>query len=277
MLASDPGQWPKWRGPDDNGMALTDAPLHWSETENIKWKAAIPGRGHSSPVLWGDRIFITTAVPTATPLSAEAPRQRGADGDSGPQPEQRFEILCLDKKTGQILWRRTAKTAAPHEGFHQRYGSFASNSPITDGKHVYAFFGSRGIYCYDLDGKPIWQKDLGVRMKMRLGFGEGTAPALGGDAIILNFDQQEGSFIVALDKNTGAELWRTARDEVSAWSMPLVVDYAGGKQVVVSASNKVRCYDLKTGKVIWECAGLGVNVIPAPVRQDDVVFVMSGF
>ena len=280
LPASDPGQWPKWRGPEDNGMALTDAPLHWSSTENIKWKAAIPGRGHSSPVLWGDKIFVTTAVPTAPPdVAAGPPRPRGgpAGGDMGPQPEHRFELICLDKKTGKVLWQRTAKTAAPHEGFHSRYGSFASNSPVTDGKRVYAFFGSRGVYCYDLDGKLIWEKDFGVKLRMHLGFGEGTAPALSGDFLILNFDQETGSFIAALDKNSGKELWRTARDEISSWSMPLVVDYAGGKQVVVSAKNKVRSYDLKTGKLIWECAGLGMNPVPAPVTQDGVVYVMTGF
>jgi len=264
LPAADPGQWPKWRGPDDNGMARTGAPLRWSDTGNIKWKATIPGRSHSSPVLWGDKIFVTTAVPTA---SAAA----------GPQPEHKFELICLDKKTGKVLWQRTAKTVAPHEGFHPMYGSFANNSPVTDGKSVYAFFGSRGIFCYDLDGKLVWQKDLGVKMTMRLGFGEGIAPALGGDALILGFDQEGGSFIVALDKNNGTELWRAARDEPSAWAMPLVVDYNGGKQVVVSATNKVRSYDLKTGKLIWECAGLGVNAIPTPVRQDDVVYVMTGF
>src|SRR6266481_3391228 len=247
LPASDPGQWPKWRGPDDNGMALTDAPLHSSETENIKWKATIPGRGHSSPVLWGDKIFLTTAVPTAP--AAETSRKRGGTGgDPNPQPEHRFEVICLDKKTGKVLWQRTAKTATPHEGFHNMYGSFASNSPITDGKRVYAFFGSRGIYCYDLDGKLVWEKDLGVKMTMRLGFGEGIAPMLGGDALILGFDQEQGSFIVVLDKNTGAELWRAKRDEVSNWAMPLVVDYAGSKQVIVAATNRVRSYDLKTGK-----------------------------
>ena len=273
-LAVDPGQWPKWRGPDDNGMARSDAPLHWSDTENIKWKAPIPGRGHSSPVLWGDRIFLTTAAPTNP--TAAPPRQRRG-GDASPQAEHRFELICLDKKTGKVLWQRTARTATPHEGYHNSYGSFASNSPVTDGKHVYAFFGSRGIYCYDLDGKLIWEKDLGVKMTMRLGFGEGIAPVLGGDVLILGFDQEAGSFIVALDKNTGAELWRASRDEVSNWAMPLVVDHAGSRQVVVAATNKVRSYDLKTGKLIWECAGLGLNAIPAPVRKDDIVYVMTGF
>jgi outer membrane protein assembly factor BamB len=292
LPAVDPGQWPKWRGPDDNGMARTGAPLRWSDTENIKWKAAIPGRGHSSPVVWGDRIFVTTAVPTA-PAPADGgsggPPAEGRAGGrpggkkggpgrgGGPQAEQKFELICLDRKTGKVLWQQTAKVATPHEGYHPRYGSFASNSPVTDGKHVWAFFGSRGVFCYDLNGKLIWEKDLGVRMKMRLGFGEGTAPVVAGDTLILNFDQEEDSFILALDKNTGKQLWRNSRDEHSAWSMPLVIDYKGAKQVVVTATNKVRSYDLGTGRLIWECAGLGVNAIPAPVIQDDVVYVMTGF
>jgi len=145
-------------------MALSDAPLHWSDTENIKWKTAIPGRGHSSPVLWGDRIFVTTAVLTGPPPVPGAERRRPAggspNGDTSPQPEHKFLLICLDKKTGKVLWEKTARTAAPHEGYHQRYGSFASNSPVTDGKRVYAFFGSRGVYCYDLDGKLIWEKDF---------------------------------------------------------------------------------------------------------------------
>jgi outer membrane protein assembly factor BamB len=199
-------------------------------------------------------------------------------GDQGPQPEHRFEVLCLDKKTGKILWQRTAVTASPHEGYHHMYGSFASNSPITDGQRVYAFFGSRGVYCYDLDGKLIWKKDFGVQLRMHLGFGEGVAPMLSGDSLILDFDQDaEGSFMAVLDKTTGRELWRAARNEVSAWAMPLVVDYAGTKQVIVSATRKVRSYDLQTGKLIWECAGLGLNVIPTPVHFEDLVYVMSGF
>jgi len=309
VLAQAPEQahWSQWRGPLFNGMARGDAPTVWSDTSNIKWKAEIPGRGHSTPVIWGDRIFLTTAIPTgkpapsppaseAAPLAASpAPRTgnppsgdparsdgqqrrgRGPGGDTRPQVEHKFEVLCLDRKTGKLLWQRTAKVAAPHEGSHRAYGSFASNSPVTDGKYVYASFGSRGVYCYDFNGKLIWEKDLGVQMKMRLGFGEGTAPLLTGDRIILVFDQEGDSFIVALDKRTGKELWREARDERSSWSTPLAIDYKGRKQVVVSSTTRVRSYDPENGKVIWEASGLGGNVIPVPVYQDGVVLVMSGY
>jgi outer membrane protein assembly factor BamB len=184
--------------------------------------------------------------------------------------------MCLDRKTGKTLWERVAKTATPHEGYHRQYGSFASNAPLTDGRYLYASFGSRGIYCYDLNGKLIWEKDLGVQMKMRNQFGEGVAPALHGNLLIHPFDQESGSFVVALDKRNGKEVWRMDRDEGSAWSTPLIADLKGKKQVVISATRKVRSYDPENGKLIWECAGLGSNVIPHPTQHNDTVLVMSG-
>ncbi len=283
-FAAGKGDWPYWRGPAADGMAVGDAPLHWSDTQNVRWKTEIPGRGSSSPVLWGDRIFVTTAVktgPSTGPEPAAAPKATpGAKpqlSTPGPQVEHAFQILCLNRKTGKLLWQQTAITAVPHEGYHPSYGSLASNSPVTDGKYVYAFFGSRGIYCYDLKGKLIWKKDYGVQMRMRMAFGEGMAPVISGDRLILVFDHEGDSFMVMLDKNTGKEIWKVNRDEKSNWAAPLVVDYKGQKQIVVSGSNKLRSYDFNIGKVIWECAGLGTNTIPQPVRQDDLIFAMSGY
>ncbi len=271
------GDWPYWRGPAADGMAVGDAPLTWSETENIGWKTDIPGLGNSSPIVWGGQVFVTTAVPTGTPAAAPAAAPGGRGRGQGPSlVEHRFEVLSLDRKTGKILWQRTATTAVPHEGAHSTYGSFASNSPVTDGQRVYAFFGSRGIYCYDLKGTLVWQKDFGVKMQMRSAFGEGMAPVLADDRLILVFDHQGDSFIVALDKASGKELWRKPRTEGTNWAAPLVVDFKGRKQLVVAASGRVRSYDLRDGSLIWECAGLGSNTIPHPVRQDDLVFVMSG-
>ncbi|MBS1807245.1 MAG: PQQ-binding-like beta-propeller repeat protein [Acidobacteria bacterium] len=268
--------WPQWRGPDFNGMARSDAPLKWSDTENVKWKAAIPGRGFSTPIVWGEKIFLTTAIPTGK-TGNQPSDGRHPNGGAGANQEQQFVVMCLEKKSGKVLWQKTAKTAVPHEGYHRMYGSHASNAPVTDGKNVYAFFGSRGVYCYDLDGKLIWEKDLGVKMRMRNEFGEGTAAVVHGDTLILNFDQESDSFIVTLDKHTGKELWRKKRDEVSAWATPLVIEHAGRPQVVVSATGKVRSYDLSNGKVIWECAGLGLNAIPAPIYHDGVLYAMTGF
>jgi outer membrane protein assembly factor BamB len=286
---STQAHWPQWRGPFFNGLARGDAPTEWNDTKNIKWKANIPGRGFSTPVIWGDKIFLTTAVPTGKPAAQpttvdQAPtanpqggRGRGPGGDAGPQAEHRFDVLALDRKTGKLLWQKTAKVAVPHEGYHRTYGSFASNSPSTDGRYLYVSFGSRGIYCYDFNGKLIWEKDLAVQMKMRLAFGEGSAPLLMDDRLIAVFDHEGGgSFIVALDKRTGKELWRVPRDEGSSWSTPLAIQHNGRTQVVVPATRKVRSYDPKNGNVLWEAAGLGSNVIPVPVYSDGLVYVMSG-
>ena len=304
--AQNAAHWPQWRGPSFNGMARGDAPTTWSDTKNIKWKTEIPGRGHSTPVIWGDRIFLTTAIkvtkPAASPASTTnrnhtqgcgvpeaAPQeinrlpggQRGGQaaqrGQADELVEHRFNVIALDRKSGKILWQRTATTATPHEGFHRRYGSFASNSPVTDGKYVYASFGSRGIYAYDFNGKLIWKKDPGVQMKMRLAFGEGAAPLLVDNRLFLVFDHEAGSFILALDKQTGKELWRADRDEPSSWSTPLAINYNGRTEIVVSATKKVRSYDPATGKVIWESSGLGPNPIPVPVSENGLVYVMSGY
>ena len=263
LQAQSSAHWPQWRGPFFNGMARGDAPSVWSDTTNIKWKTEIPGRGFSTPAIWGDRIFVTTAIPTGS--------------GAGTVVEQRFEVLSIDRKTGKIIWQKTARTAMPHEGYHRAYGSFASNSPVTDGKYVYASFGSRGIYAYDFNGKLIWEKDLGVQMKMRLAFGEGTAPLLFGDRLFVVFDHEGESFMVALDKRNGKELWRVSRNERSSWSTPLAVEHNGRTEIVVSATNRVRSYDPETGKVLWESGGLGANVIPVPVHQNGVVYVMSGY
>jgi outer membrane protein assembly factor BamB len=291
---ADPAHWPQWRGPFFNGMARTAAPVEFGDAKNVKWKIAVAGRGFSTPVIWGDKMFLTTAVPTGktaapTPASdnqaapgapAGGPGRRGGGGGpgggAGAGEEHKFIVMCLDRKTGKTLWERTARTATPHEGYHRTYGSFASNSPVTDGRYVYVSFGSRGMYCYDFNGKLIWEKDLGVQMRMRLQFGEGTAPALADNLLIHLFDQESSSFVVALDARTGKEVWRQTRDEVSSWATPLIIDYQGKKQVIIPASNKVRAYELTTGKLIWEVAGLGTNVIPQPVRHNDMVLVMSG-
>lgn len=349
------GDWGRWRGQSNSGMAEGSAPLTWSATENVKWSADIPGRGHSTPVIWGDRLFLTTAVPTESMPTAESavpgggagrrePRAAGSRpgvgrpgsgpggrmtpemrqrlmeitggkdvseltpeerreafrklrGQGGPGPrnararpsgggggagasgqaEHKFLVLAFDRNTGAKLWEQNPVTARPHEGYHRQYGSFASNAPVTDGERLYAFFGSRGIFAYDLDGNLLWEKDYGVQMEMILAFGEGIAPALYGDTLVLVFDHQGQSFISALDSRTGEERWRKDRDERSNWAQPLITEFGGRTEVIVSAPTKIRSYDLATGELIWECAGLGPNTIPAVVRDGDIVIAMSGY
>jgi outer membrane protein assembly factor BamB len=291
---SDANQfWPQWRGPLATGVApLADPPLNWSESSHIKWKVKIPGSGDSTPIVWGERVFVLTAIPagkkaeaTSTaastsggdnPAPAERPPRRGGMGSGPPSEVYQFAVLCLDRKTGKTLWQKVAREEVPHEG-HQQNNTFASASPSTDGACVVAFFGSRGLHCYDLEGNHKWSKDFG-RMKTKMGFGEGASPALYGDMVILYWDDEGNTdFIAAFDKHTGKELWRTPRDEPTGWSTPLVVEYGGKRQAVINATGKVRSYDLATGKELWSCGGQTANAIPSPVASADTVYVTSGF
>jgi outer membrane protein assembly factor BamB len=184
--------------------------------------------------------------------------------------------VCLDRQTGKVLWQQAAREEVPHEGFKQGDGSFASSSGLSDGKHFFAYFGSRGMYCYDLDGKPVWDQDLG-RMRMVMGFGEGSSPTLYRDTLIVNRDNEDSSCIIALDKNTGKTLWKKPREEHTSWSTPLIIERDGKAQAVVTATGKIRSYDVTSGEVLWECGGLTRNVIPCPVADTGLVYCMSGF
>jgi outer membrane protein assembly factor BamB len=288
--------WAQWRGPLATGVAPeANPPLEWSETKNVKWKIKIPGFGTSTPIIWGNRIFILTAIPMAkkgdakTPKPAVAPitesksregRPRGggiggAVRSETPDEAYQFVVLCLDRATGKTLWQKIAREEVPHEGHHHDHG-FASASPTTDGQHLLAYFGSRGLHCYDLDGNLKWEKSFG-HMQTKNSFGEGASPALYGNSVIINWDHEGDDFIVALDKRTGKELWRTPRDEGTGWSTPLIVEHAGKMQVIVNASGKVRSYDLASGKELWQCGGQTANAIPSPVAAGDTVYVTSGF
>jgi outer membrane protein assembly factor BamB len=278
--------WPQWRGPLMTGVAPHgNPPLEWSETKNVRWKVEIPGKGSASPVVWGDLIFIQTAVPTENkvaaappsepaPEPAAGPRQRGPRGIP-PEAELEFTLLALRRSDGKLLWKKVLRTEVPHEGTHQT-GSWASNSPVTDGEHVYAFFGSRGVFALDMKGKLKWEKDLGD-MRIKLGFGEGASPALYKDRLIINWDHEGESFVVALDKRSGKELWRVKREEATSWTTPLVVEHNGGAQVVTSATSRIRSYDLADGKLLWESDGMTANTIPTPVAEGGMLYLTSGF
>ncbi len=274
--------WGRWRGPQATGVApYGDPPVEWSESKNIRWKVEIPGEGHSTPIIWGDRVYVQAAIktdkqPAGSKEKTEETRQRpNWMGGGRPTHVHKFNILALDRGSGKVVWEHTAREELPHEGAHTR-GSLASNSPVTDGEHLFAYFGSRGLYCLDMQGKQKWAKDFGD-MRTRLSFGEGSSPVLYDDTIVVNWDHEDESFIVALDKNTGKQLWKVNRDESTSWATPIVVEHNGKPQVITSASKRVRGYDLATGNCLWECGGLTMNVIPSPVWADGVVYAMSGF
>lgn len=279
--AADPG-WPSWRGPLGNGMAPgANPPVEWSETRNVAWKIPVPGRGSSTPILWGDQVFLLTAIPEGgvSAAPAEGPEGPGRGGRGGrgeaPSQPQRFTVLAVGRDDGKVRWQQTARVQVPHEGHHKDHG-FASASPVTDGRVLIASFGSFGLYAYDLKGKLLWEKDLGD-MRTRNSFGEGSSPALHGTTVVVLWDHEGEDFIVALDIRDGRELWRQRRDEPTGWSTPLIVDHGGKAQVVVNGTNKVRAYDLATGSLLWECSGQTANAIPTPVADDGRVIVMSGF
>ncbi len=290
-----------------------DPPTTWSETENIKWKVKLTGDGSAaSPIVWGSKIFFQTAVktdkveksPESTPASEQAqppagngqtppppsqaaensgqntppggpegPRPpRGNGGDKAPANVYQFNIVCMDRNTGKILWEKTACEAVPHQG-HQPTHGFASYSPITDGNYVWANFGSRGVYCYDFDGKLIWNQNL---IQMKTMFGEGGSLALAEDAVIVVADNDTDSWIFAFHKNTGQLLWKKQRDEKTTYATPLVTTFNGQLHVITSGINKIRSYNPKTGDILWECAGIPDSMIATPIVGFDMLLCAVG-
>jgi outer membrane protein assembly factor BamB len=218
-------------------------------------------------------VFLLTAVPIGvSPAQSHEPR-----GGVRPLVPHRFLVLAIDRRDGHVIWERTAREETPHEASHTDNGTWASSSAATDGEHVFAYFESRGLYAYDMDGALLWQKDLGDKL-MRNQFGEGSTPALYGDRLVIVWDHIGGqSFVVVLDKHTGEEVWRADRDEIDTWATPLVVEHAGRAQVVVPGMNRLRSYDLETGEIVWHSEGLTMNPIPSPVTADGMVIATSGF
>lgn len=268
--------WTQWRGPLATGVAPhANPPLQWSETRNVRWKISLPGKGHSSPVVVKDRVFVQTAVPIGearAPIFDKAP---GTHDNVGVTHRHQFQVMALSRRDGKTLWQRTVREEFPHEGGHAT-GSLASNSPVTDGDRVYAFFGSRGLHCLDLEGRPVWERDLG-RMNTLHAHGEGSSPVLHGDLLLVCWDHEGDSFLTAIDKRTGEIRWKVARDEKTSWSTPLVVDQTDPPQVVVSATKRIRGYELSSGRLIWECAGLTDNVVSSPVYSRGLLIAGNSY
>jgi len=287
--------WPSFRGPDYTGVAPEgDPPIEWGEDKNIRWKVELEGTGHASPVIWGNRVFIMSAVKTEKEVESsrhriDSPILLVSQQSSEPRQQQRrrrpprvkpthvyqFTVSAHDLETGKRVWRTVVREEVPHESLHST-ASQVSASPVTDGKHVWAFFGSRGLYCLNMDGTIKWKAEFGTQTT-RNEFGEGASPAVHGDLVVINWDHEGDSFVAALDKKTGKERWRVARDEPTSWSTPLVVRDGERDVVVVSATSRVVGYDLATGKEVWSVSGLGANAIPTPVADDETVWVMSGY
>lgn len=268
--------WPQWRGPLGTGVApQADPPVHWDESRNLLWKKALPGLGHSTPIVWEDRIYVTAAVPAGEPLGPFYDDAPGSHGNLPVTHRHRFVVLALDRGSGEVLWERTVRTSLPHEGGHYT-SSLASASPLTDGEHLLAHFGSQGIFCLSPDGEPQWERQLGL-MRTKHGHGEGSSPVLHGETVVINWDHEGQSFVLALDKRTGRERWKIPRDEVTSWATPIAIEQDGMVQVIVAGTSRVRGYRLDTGDVIWECGGLAANIVASPVAGDGMAFVGSSY
>jgi outer membrane protein assembly factor BamB len=276
--------WPQWRGPDGSGISTEkNLPAEWSPGKNIKWKTPIAGRGHSSPIVWDKYIFVTTAV-EGEPVSGAKAAKHTIEGKEFVHPDSvgadrkhTFKVVALDRDSGKILWETVAWEGTPYDNRHRK-SSYAASTPATDGKMVYAFFGTEGLYAYDYKGKLAWKAQLGNLAT--LGMGTAASPILYENLVIVQCDEDNGeaSFIVALDKKTGKEAWRTPRTKIQvSWSTPLLVRTAKRAELIASGTEFVISYDPATGKELWRHKGLESNAIPSPVANNEMVYVVAGY
>jgi outer membrane protein assembly factor BamB len=282
--ASGGANWPQWRGPDGQGVSdEKNLPAEWTPTKNIKWKTAIDGRGHSSPIVWGKKIFLTTATDGETiPGRKAGVTHKLSDGSDFVHPDavgadlkHTFKVVCIDGTNGKILWERVAYEGPVQDSRHKK-ASFASSTPATDGKYVFAFFGSEGLYAYDVNGKQLWKQDLGTIGTASVGYG--VSPILYQNLVIMLCDDSGGkSFIAAYDKKTGKQAWRVDRKVDITWSSPVLVKTSTRTEVVTAAAEAIIAYDPLTGKELWRHKGLASNAVPSPVVSNDLVILTSGY
>ncbi len=274
-----PGQtqehWPQFRGPEARGVASGgNLPDRWSATENITWKTDLPGRAWSSPIVWGNRVFLTSAVNLG---ELESPQKGLYFGGNRPEPrevEQEYRVFCLDISSGTMLWEQTVHRGTPSSAIHLK-NSFASETPVTDGERVYAFFGNQGLYCLDLEGNSVWSKQFEPHAT-RNGWGTAASPVLHGDHLYIVNDNDEESYLLCLDKRTGKEVWRVDRDEESNWSTPSIWQNDRRTEIVTLGTDKVRSYDLD-GNLLWWFTGMSKITIATPYADKGLLYVSSGY
>jgi len=275
LLSTATGNWPGWRGDGGGISPERNLPLKWSEAEGVKWKTPIPGTGHSSPIVWGDRVFVTTAV--ADDPNVETFRggvYLGGNRRKPDESEYTYRVICLDADLGNVLWSKAVARQRPKTRRHTK-NTYASETPVTDGTHVFASFGSAGLYCVDFEGDVIWQRDLGL-LRGRQGWGTGASPILFQGTVIATGDSSDESYIAAFEKATGDPVWRTERKEGPSWGTPLLFESGGRMTVVTNATRRMRGYEATTGKLLWECGGGSMISVPSPVAAQGLVFLSSG-
>ncbi|MEM7476690.1 MAG: PQQ-binding-like beta-propeller repeat protein [Planctomycetota bacterium] len=276
QVSSQDSNWPQFRGPEATGVVADNAnlPDSWSDDENVEWKVDIDGRGWSSPVVWGNKVFLTTVINSEESEEPKKGLYFGGNRLKPPASTHQYQVLCLDLTSGSTLWKKTVLDAAPQTTIHIK-NSFASETPITDGKYLYALFGGMGIYCFDLDGNQVWSKELPAR-KTRYGWGTAASPVLHEDRLIILHDNDEESYLLALNKNTGEEIWRTARDEKSNWATPYIWKTKDRTEIITPGTGKVRSYDLD-GNELWSLKGMSSITIATPYEAEGLLIISSGY
>jgi len=267
--------WPQFRGPDARGISdNANLPVTWSTTENVEWKTDLPGRGWSSPIVWEGRIFLTSVINQGTSEEPKKGLYFGGDRPDPPESVHQWMVYCLDLNSGDIVWQQQVHEGAPASSIHLK-NSFASESAVTDGERVYACFGNLGIYCFDLDGKPLWNHTLPVH-KTRLGWGTAASPVVHDGRLYFVNDNDEDSYLLALDAATGEEIWRVPRDEKSNWATPYIWENDQRTEIITPGSGKVRSYDLD-GSLLWEFGGMSSITIATPYEHNGLLYVTSGY
>jgi len=267
-------QWPQFRGPGSTGVAESqNLPDTWSTTTNVKWKTAIPGHGWSSPIAWGDRIFVTSVIPVG---DTEAPKKGLYFGGERPAPkvEHRWMVYAIDWNSGKIVWEREAHRGVPPTSRHLK-NTYASETPVTDGRRLYVSFGNVGLFAYELSGTPVWSVPVAA-MPTHNGWGTAASPVLhNGRLYLVNHNDQQ-SYVTALDARTGKTAWRTDHREATAWATPYIWEHAGRTEIITPATGKIRSYDLE-GKLLWQLGPMSSIVIPTPFSKFGLLYVTSGY
>lgn len=272
--------WPQFRGPQASGLDTnSQAPVQWDveKGENIRWQASVPGLGHSAPIIWGERVYVTTAVhPGKADLKVGLYGDIGSSTDVGPQE---WRLLAVDKATGKIAWDKLGHSATPRAKRHTK-GSHCSSTPATDGRFIVAIFGSEGLFCFDMEGKPVWKKDLGPMdsgfyMVKSAQWGFASSPVIQGDKVVVLCDVQTNSFLAVFDLRNGKELWRTARTDVPTWGTPTLARSGSKTEILVNGWHHTGAYDFADGKEIWKLDGGGDIPVPTPVVADGLAYFTS--
>ncbi len=282
VVAASAQDWPSFRGPAASGVADgQNLPVQWDAQRrvNLRWKTEVHGLAHSSPVVWGDKVLLTTAV-SSRPNATFKPGLYGEGTASDDLSVHQWNVLCLDRATGKVLWERTAYQGVPKEKRHIK-STYANATPATNGRIVVAFFGSQGLYAYSLAGDLLWKRDLGrfdvgAYDAPEFEWDTASSPILYKDRVIVQCDQQKGSFIAALDAKTGATVWKTERDELPSWGTPAIISTKARVELVTNGSNFIRGYDPETGKEFWRLGGSSKITAPTPVASNDLIIVASG-